>query len=179
MASSSSIVATFYRWLWRPENQGYVGAHPEARHYAPEQMTESSRAAFEAWHHGKVGTVFNLQEELEAYCDSNVDILQRACGVFRKLFREYSGLEPFRHSLTISSACNRVYRTNFLGHEEVALIPALGIWLGNQSSIALCWLTHESERLGVPIRHCGTDGEVRVSGHLVDGLHDTMVWNLD
>ena len=160
-----------------PENQGYVGVYPDVRHYAPEHMTERVRAEFEAWHRGKVGDVFDLQAELEAYCDSDVDILQRACGVFRKLFREYSGLEPFRGSLTISSACNRVYRTNFLRPKEVALIPARGIWRGNQSSIALCWLTHESERLGVPIRHGGTEGEVRVLGRMVDGLYDGTVWN--
>ena len=160
-----------------PENQGYVGPYPEARYYAPEHMSESSRAAFESWHKGKVGTLFDLQAELEAYCDSDVDILQRACGVFRKLFRAYSGLEPFRNSLTISSACNRVYRTNFLRKGEIALIPARGHWRGNQSSIALCWLTHESERLGVPIKHRGTEGEVRLLGRPVDGLHGETVWN--
>ena len=101
----------------------------------------------------------NLQEELEAYCDSDVDILQRACGVFRKLFCEYSGLEPLRNSLTISLACNRVYRTNFLGRKEVPLIPACGIWCRNQSSLAFCWLTHEYERLGVPMRHHKMEGD--------------------
>ena len=160
-----------------PENQGYVGPYPDAGYYAPEHMSESSRAAFEVWHRDKVGTLFDLQAELEAYCDSDVDILQRACGVFRKLFREYSGLEPFRNSLTISSACNRVYRTNFLQKNEVALIPARGHWRGNQSSIALCWLTREAERTGLPIQHCGTDGEARVLGRLVDGLHGLTVWN--
>ena len=160
-----------------PENQSYVGPYPEARHYSPEHMTESSRLAFEAWHSGKAGAVFDLQAELEAYCNSDVDILQRACGIFRKLFWEYSGLEPFRNSLTISSACNRVYRTNFLSENEMALIPSKGVWRGNQSSIALCWLTHEAERLGIPIRHAGTDGEVRLLDRFVDGVHAKTVWN--
>ena len=159
------------------ENQSYVGAYPDVSYYAPEHMTKSSRAAFEVWHHSKSNEVFDMQSELEAYCESDVDILQRACGVFRKLFREYSGLEPFRNSLTISSACNRVYRTNFLKKEEIALIPAKGHWRGNQSSIALCWLTRESERLNIPIKHAGTSGEERVLGRLVDGLHGTTVWN--
>ena len=160
-----------------PTNQGYVGPYPDAGYYAPEHMSEAVRAEFDVWYRGKVEEEFDMQAELEAYCESDVDILQRACGVFRKLFRDYSGLEPFRNSLTISSACNRVYRTNFLRKNEVALIPARGVWRGNQSSIALCWLTYESERLNLPIKHRGTSGEVRILGRLVDGLYGATVWN--
>ena len=160
-----------------PENQNYVGPYPPPYYYSPEHMVQSVRDDFERWHLEKEGLVFDFAKELVTYCESDVDILQRACGVFRKLFFEYSGLEPFRNSLTISSACNRVYRTNFLKEGEIALIPPRGIWRGNQSSIALCWLTSEAERWGVNIRHCGTAGEVRVEGRLVDGLHGDTVWN--
>ena len=78
-----------------PENQGYVGPYPDARYYAPEHMTEPSKAAFEVWHRSKIDEVFDMQSDLEAYYESDADILQRACGVFRNLFWEYSGLEPF------------------------------------------------------------------------------------
>ena len=160
-----------------PENQTYVGPYPPPHFYSPEHMRQVVRDDFEAWHRQRDGELFDFRKELEAYCESDVDILQRACGVFRKLFCEYSGLEPFRNSLTISSACNRVYRTNFLKDKEIALIPPKGVWRGNQSSIALCWLTSEAERWGVPIRHSGTSGEVLVEGRRVDGLYERTVWN--
>ncbi|WAR07908.1 hypothetical protein MAR_017866 [Mya arenaria] len=36
------------------------------------------------------------------------------------------GIDPFENCITIASACNLVYRTNFLEHESIAVIPPHG-----------------------------------------------------
>ena len=152
------------------ENQGYVGPIPAIEYYAPDQMSAEGRLKFLHWYRTQQGAVFDMQAELLRYCKSDVDILQRCCGIFRNLFVEYSGLEPFTKSLTIASACNRVYRTDYLEANEIALIPPEGVFKGRQSSIALCWLTVISREKGLDIQHYGNAGERRIEGRLVDGV---------
>ena len=156
-----------------PENQDYRGAIPEARFYAPDQMGIEGREVFLRWYETQRDVIFDMRVELLKYCVSDVDILQRCCGVFRNLFVEHTGLEPFTKSLTIASACNRVYRTHYLGTEEIGLIPPSGWFKGRQSSIGLCWLIHHGRQEGISIRHYGNVGEQRVSGRLVDGVDET------
>ena len=49
------------------------------------------------WYNDKVqrGEEFNFQKEMELYCRSDVDILRRGCGEFRKVFIEQGGVCPF------------------------------------------------------------------------------------
>ena len=65
-----------------PRNQGYVRPYRDPRYCSPEHMTESALEEFEVWYSDKAGAVIDLQKELEVYCESKVDIMQRACGVF-------------------------------------------------------------------------------------------------
>lgn len=152
-------------------NQKYVGPMPDARYYGVDEMSVSRRREFMTWYETQRGKAFDFREELTSYCVSDVDILQRCCGVFRRLFVEYTGLEPFTKSITIASACNRVYRTHYLRAGELGLIPSEGFFRGRQSAIALCWL--EGLCLRDPrlrIAHYGNGGEQRVRGRLVDGV---------
>lgn len=154
-----------------PESWGYVGPMPDAHYYGPEQMSASGRQEFLSWYESQRGKTFCFRQELVSYCISDVDILQRCCGVFRKLFVECTGLEPFTKSITIASACSRVYRTHYLESGLVALIPPEGVFKGRQSAIALCWLEglHRADP-GLKIAHYGNVGEQRVGGRLVDGV---------
>ena len=70
----------------------------------------------------------------------------------------------------IAGACNRVYRTNFLALGEIAIIPATGVFKGQQSSIALCWFICLERQMNKRIKHAGNVGEQVVAGRLVDGL---------
>ena len=163
----------FFPHLWNTlENQNYVGAIPDASFYGPDQMSQAKRAEFYEWYDEQRDVTFDLQRELEKYCISDVDILQRCCGVFRNLFVENTGLEPYTKTFTIAGACNRVYRTDFLAPDEIAVIPATGLFKGRQSSIALCWLMCLERRMNKRIRHAGNVGEQTVLGRLVDGLDD-------
>ena len=83
----------FFPHLWNTlENQNYVGAIPDASFYGPDQMSQTKRAEFYEWYNEQRDVTFDLQRELEQYCISDVDILQRCCGVFRNLFVENTGL---------------------------------------------------------------------------------------
>ena len=106
------------------------------------------------------------------YCQSDVDILQRACGRFRALFLEHTKCEPFLSAVTIASACNEVYRSLFLQPEEVAIIPTHGYVKDNQSAIAHAWLEWEAKQRKVTIQHAFNGGELRRGGVKIDGVDE-------
>ena len=154
----------------RPENVGYVGPMPKAELYEPSDMKDAQREEFLGWYEEHKDDTFDMDRELLTYCISDVDILQRGCGAFRRIFVEHTGVELFERSITLSAACMRVFRTRFLRPDTIALIPVHGYFYGQQSAIAVCWLTQLSEETGVFIRHYGNYGEVRVEGRYVDGV---------
>ena len=152
----------------RLEHQGHVLNHLPAREcYDPDSMSPEGRQAFDEWYERHKHDKFDLQHELRQYCRSDVDILQRACGEFRKLFVETTGIDPFASATTIASACNVVYRTLFLKEGQ---IPVILPKPSNQSAIALAWMSKRSKELGVEIIHGRNGGEVRVLGRPVDGF---------
>ena len=163
----------YFPHLWNTlENQNYVGTVPDASFYGPDQMHQTKRASFYEWYDEQRDVAFDLQRELEKYCISDVDILQRCCGVFRNLFVENTGLEPFTKTFTIAGACNRVYRTSFLAPATIGVIPSTGSFEGGLSSIGLCWLMHMERQTGRRIKHAGNDDTQVVAGRAVDGVDD-------
>ena len=85
------------------KNQHYKGKIPDASYYDPDGMKPDKREEFFIWY--RQHTAFDFQADLEKYCISEVDILQRCCGRFRALFLEQTNIEPFTSSITIASAC--------------------------------------------------------------------------
>ena len=151
------------------KNQSYIGPIPDASFYDPDSMSREKREEFNTWYAKQ--SAFNFQEDLLKYCASDVDILQRCCGIFRKNFRTHTGgIEPFMNSITIASACNQVYRTLFLEREEIAIIPPHGYDHDRQSSIALCWLDWWAQQNNVQILHASNGPEVKLAGYKVDGF---------
>ena len=75
-----------------PENQEYVGLIPDMKYYMPETMSVSGRKAFETWHAEQVSkqVEFDFDEELVAYCESDVKLLKAGCLKFKQLFEEKS-----------------------------------------------------------------------------------------
>jgi hypothetical protein len=59
-----------------PQNQNYVDKFPPKESYSPELMSISDKEKFESWYACQTN-VFNLQEELRAYCESDVEILKK------------------------------------------------------------------------------------------------------
>ena len=69
---------------------------------------------FLAWYEEQKDNIFHNKEELLAYCIDDVSVLRQACSAFRNLFSKLEKMGPFRQALTISSICNKVFRTMFL-----------------------------------------------------------------
>lgn len=64
------------------------------------------------------------------------------------------GIDPFEACITIASACNLVYRTNFLQTESIGIIPSHGYRPEDkQSTKALQWLKCIAASEGLKIQH--------------------------
>ena len=63
------------------ENENYVDPIPPAPYYNPNRMNPKGKETFMTWHTSKKESnyIFNLQEEIIAYCRPDVDILRRCC----------------------------------------------------------------------------------------------------
>ena len=81
-------------------------------------------------------------------------------------------MDPFRQALTISSLCNKVFRTMFLKPDTVGIIPRGGYRLSDRQSIeAFQWLAYIGQTRDDVI-HAGNGREVhlpRVPNVKVDG----------
>ncbi|XP_035225169.1 uncharacterized protein LOC118197734 [Stegodyphus dumicola] len=69
------------------ENQSYVGPLPDPHYYSPDTMSTSARQAFLSWHEEHKGDVFNFQDEMLAYCRSDVDFFAAVVWSFEPSFR--------------------------------------------------------------------------------------------
>lgn len=105
---------------------------------------------------------FNFQEELLAYCRSDVDILRKGSLAFRKMFMavtikgDLPGIDPFEKCITIASACNQVFQRIFLDHESIGIIPSNGYRPEQKQSIkAVKLLKYVSHRDQISILHSG------------------------
>ena len=116
--------------------------------------------------------LFNFQEEIVAYCLSDVDILHRCYLEFHELFHNVTEIDPFAN-LTIASACSTVYRTNYLEKDTIAIIPPHGYHSENKQSLfAPKWLSYTAEKTETYIQHARNRGEKRVRPYLLDGYHE-------
>ena len=126
-----------------PENQWYVGPVPAIDYYMPESMAPDARQEFEKWHKDQRDKeiVFDFQQELVAYCESDVRLLKEGCLTFKRLFEAKTSFNPFDH-ITIASACNKDLRMNRMIPKSIASEPFNG-WRNciNQSKVAMEWLT--------------------------------------
>ncbi|XP_076095338.1 uncharacterized protein LOC143066225 [Mytilus galloprovincialis] len=84
------------------------------------------------------------------------------------------GVDPFENCLTIASACNFVFRRNFLKYDSIGIKHPNGYKPQQKQSIkAIQWLQYISERDGIDITHARNRGEKQIGPFLVDGYHET------
>lgn len=163
----------------REENWNYEGQYPPMSEYDPDSFDSKKRDKFMTWYQQKVAqnAIFNFQEELLKYCESDVKLLKEGCLKFVNEFQEIAGFNPLVQSVTIASACNHFWRKEKLEEGLIALEP-LGGWHSNninQSTIALEWLYYQDHLLGGMgrVRHIRNGGEVQVltpaESYYVDG----------
>jgi len=60
-----------------PKNQNYCGKIPAPEYYGYKYMSVDEGRKFLEWHKKQENIVFDFQNEIIAYCKSDVDILQK------------------------------------------------------------------------------------------------------
>jgi hypothetical protein len=85
---------------------------PTANPKGVNNMSREERAQFKDWYEQKE-KLFSNTEEMLAYSLDYVNVLRQACCAFRNLFLKLVKMDVFRQALTISSICNKVFRTIF------------------------------------------------------------------
>lgn len=134
-------------------------------------MKPEARQNFLMWYEEHRNGHFDFQAELLGYCRSDVDILRR-CG--EEDFMDIRNIDPFERCITIASACNMVFRTNFLLQDTKGIIPHHGYRPEQKHSIkALQWLTYLAHSEGLDIRHAINSGEKTIGPYRVDGYYET------
>ena len=162
-----------------PEHQTYVGIVPALDYYMPETMSPEGKQALEKWHQEQRANnmVFDFQQELVEYCESDVRLLKQGCLTFKRLFEAQAGFNPFDH-ITIASACNMDLRMNRMIPNSIASEPTLG-WKNriNHSNVSIEWLTWCIQEQSQDIQHARNAGEYRIPGthfHADGYCHDTQ-----
>ena len=90
------------------ENLSYNGPLPAKQYFQPQAMKPKKRKEFDTWYTAEMqkNQMYNLWEELEKYCHSDVMVLKTACLKFIEEFQEEAGLNTMEKCATIASACN-------------------------------------------------------------------------
>lgn len=160
------------------ENTNYVGKLPAVEFYCPDTLkgTEANekndeRRIFLNWYDEHKNDIFDMKKEIVKYCRADVDILTAACIKFRRDFLTMCNVCPFTEATTIASACNLVFRRNFLKPASIGIIPNKGYRKGdNQSQIAIQWLLWEEKQRNIKIIHAYSNNEMCIEGLKVDGF---------
>lgn len=91
-----------------------------------------------------------------------------------------TGVDPFLVSLTIASACNYVFRRNFLQSNTIGIVPHGGYRKNERQSVtAIKWLKYIAETQKIDIRHTLNGGEVKIGNYKVDGLCGNTVYEFN
>lgn len=165
----------------RKENQTVTLSHlPDIKYYNPDGMNMARRKEFLAWYEHHKKDPFDFEQDILKYCRSDVDILRKCCLKFRTLFQEVTKknnsnvIDPFEKCITIASACNLVFRTNFLAHESIGIIPPHGYRPEEKQSVmAYQWLAYLSHTQSIHIQHGRNYGEKQIGPYKVDGYYKT------
>ena len=155
----------------KDENQDYVGPLPCQDDYGVNFMKPAEREAFIEWYQERVENnyVFDFRKEITSYYRSDVDILAKCCLLYREMFKDQTGIDPFDKALTIASYCLQVYCTKFLEKDTIAIFSHARQLKTNQSVTAIKWLSYISEKEGIFIQHVRNGGEKRVGNYSLDG----------
>jgi len=125
------------------KNKDYLGVLPNEEYCGYKIMKSENKQEFEKWYDRKIkeNYIFNFKEELESYCNSDVDILRRSCLEFRKQFLEIANIDPFRYS-TIEGVCMSIYKSKYLYEDIIAVLDETNIIIKTYSKQSITWLQH-------------------------------------
>ena len=90
-------------------------------------------------------------------------VLRLACKTFLTLFKAIGNIEVFLESVSIASACNKVFRRNYIKPDTIGIIPRGGYTDGKvQSKQAMMWLAYVQITEGRRLRHGHNGKEYRL-----------------
>jgi hypothetical protein len=113
-----------------------------SQNFTGQTLSVEGRAQFLERYDEQNGMLFSKKDELLVYCMDNLNVLRQACCAFRNLFLKLVKIDPFRKAITISSICNKVFRTMFLTPDTLGIIPRAGYRMWVRETIeGLQWLT--------------------------------------
>ena len=122
-----------------PTNKTYHGPLPAAEYDMPDNMTPSTRQEVDTWyveqvaHQDSTGALFHFEEELKAYCRSDVRLLKEGCLFFMREFQSRAAFDPFEPWLRLAignSACIASLRTLQSVH---GIVDVVGAPIANRS----------------------------------------------
>jgi hypothetical protein len=154
-------------------NANYIGPLPPKEDYGYNHMKPEQKIEFDRWYDAEIasGTQFNMQRDLQSYCENDVVVLRMGCTRFRRLLLGIAGTDPFKESVTIASCAQLIYRKLFLRPNTIGVLPPSGYRPhANQSRKALLWLSWLKQKEGIDIRDTRhPDGEFKINNYRVDG----------
>jgi len=129
--------------------------------FTGQTLSVDERAKFLEWYGEQKCKLFSKEEPL-AYC-MDINLLRQACCAFLNLFLKLVKMDPFREAITISSICNKVFRTMFMKSDTVGIFPRAGYRMGEHQSIeGLQWLAYIGRTKN--IIHAGNARDVHLAG---------------
>ena len=165
---------------WTPQNLESVYPHyPPPHYFNVKDMSLEKKAEFEAWYEQVKHRKFNVKKEMINYCKNDVAILMECFLKFKKMFliatrdicdRMLNGVNPYK-SITLASACARVYRGCFLEKNSLAILPPK-VHNETQSQSALLWMKYIAYKEQVHVHHSRNGEEIKIGGkYKIDGLY--------
>lgn len=112
-----------YKWV-TPENLHLThDGLPDLKWFDFDRFkSEKERGAALKWYEENKNKPFNPWEEAVKYCQQDVNILKQGCNIFRDIFIKISDIDPFQ-SVTIASVCHKIYLTDDIPENAIAVIP--------------------------------------------------------
>uniref|UniRef100_A0ABM5FV71 DNA-directed DNA polymerase n=1 Tax=Pogona vitticeps TaxID=103695 RepID=A0ABM5FV71_9SAUR len=174
----------FPHYFNTPENEQYEGPLPPPEAYGVQHMMPSEQKAFLKWHEENKTKTFNLQRELAAYCQQDVNILVQACTKYRheimtltkKRVKGYDGeydwfaIDPLQYP-TLAGVCLSMYKFKFLKKNKIA-IPHPDNYhrqCKRYSSASIQWLSYIAHKEKTRVQHALNGGEICIDSLYVDG----------
>jgi DNA polymerase type B, organellar and viral len=145
------------------ENQNKIIHFPPREKFGTESMSAEKLKEFEQWYK-KQEPYYDLQKEMESYCESDVDILLNAVMKFRSEFKNITDVDPFTRTFTLPGVGMDYFRSKILKPYTLALTPVGGYQMRNSSKIASAWLDVEEMKRNKLIAR-----EVRIGKYFSDG----------
>ena len=109
------------------------GQFPNFCLFGPNSMKGSEEfTKLKEWHNEQTARyrlenlTYDFQHELTEYCRSDVEVLRQGVMRFRSVIKVCGNIDPFHVACTAASACNYIFRQQFMLPNSIAILPLHG-----------------------------------------------------